>query len=147
VGRLVLQVFGALDDRTAALSDQVCTALQLLEHWQDVAEDRRAGRVYLPLDDLAAYGVVPSDLDAPRSTPALRELMVHELRRAADLLSSGAALVPLLHGWARLAVAGYVAGGRATVRALSGHDVLVSTPTPRKADVVRELPRLLVGRP
>jgi squalene synthase HpnC len=48
VGRMVLEIFGQATPEAIARSDQVCTALQLLEHWQDVGEDRRAGRVYLP---------------------------------------------------------------------------------------------------
>jgi squalene synthase HpnC len=146
VGRIVLGVFG-LADRTELieLSDRVCTALQLIEHWQDVAEDRRAGRVYLPQEDLAAYGVSEVELDgAPaggRASPALRALMSFEITRAAELLESGAPLVGMLHGWARLAVAGYVAGGRAALDALrrADGDVLAGPPRPRRRDVLRHL--------
>jgi phytoene/squalene synthetase len=71
VGRLVLDVFGIADDETARLSDLVCTALQVLEHCQDVAEDRRDhDRVYLPAEDLARFGVIESDLDASAASPA-----------------------------------------------------------------------------
>ena len=52
VGRIVLHVFGCFSERRAELSDSVCTALQLAEHWQDVAEDFRAGRIYLPAQDM-----------------------------------------------------------------------------------------------
>src|SRR5262249_36593560 len=65
VGRIVLHVFGAATPRRAELSDRVCTALQLAEHWQDVAEDLGAGRIYLPGKDLAGYGVTEADLAAP----------------------------------------------------------------------------------
>ena len=57
VGRIVLHVFGAATPAREALSDRVCTALQLAEHWQDVAEDLRAGRIYLPGEDLDRFGV------------------------------------------------------------------------------------------
>lgn len=148
VGRIVLGVFGVSDPVAGELSDRVCTALQLVEHWQDVAEDRGKGRVYLPKEDLARYGVPASDLDAPTASPALRRLMEFETGRAAALLDSGAPLVGMLRGWARLAVAGYVAGGRAAVDALrrSGGDVLAATPRARRRDVLRHLPRLLVTR-
>jgi squalene synthase HpnC len=154
VGRIVLGVFG-LVDRTelTELSDRVCTALQLIEHWQDVAEDRRAGRVYLPQEDLAAYGVSEAELDAPpaggRVSPALRALMSFEIHRAAELLDSGAPLLGMLHGWARLAVAGYVAGGRAALDALrrSDGDIFGVTPRPRRRDVLRHLWVALQGRP
>jgi squalene synthase HpnC len=148
VGRLVLGVFGVADPRVEALSDHVCTALQLLEHWQDVAEDLRAGRRYLPAEDLAAFGVAPQDLTGP-SSPAVRALLAFETDRAAAVLAEGAAIVGELRGWARLAVAGYVAGGLATVDALRrpGTDVLLETPRPRRADVLRHLALTLRRRP
>jgi squalene synthase HpnC len=148
VGRIVLAIFGAGTPRTVALSDRVCTALQLIEHWQDVAEDRRAGRIYLPRADLVAFGVTERDLDRPVASAALRRLVEFEAARAGRWLDSGAPLVGLLHGWARLAVAGYVAGGRAAIDALrrARWDVLSQHPRVRKRDVVRHLARLWWGR-
>jgi squalene synthase HpnC len=138
VGELVLHVFGAASPDRIALSDRVCTALQLAEHWQDVAEDRAAGRIYLPAEDLARFGVAPEDLDAPSAGPALRELMAFEVDRARSLLGQGAPLVGRLRGRARIAVAGYVGGGRAALDAIdaAGHDVLAGPPKagkPRRA--------------
>ena len=49
-------MFGAATPEREALSDRVCTALQLAEHWQDVAEDLRAGRIYLPQEDMDRFG-------------------------------------------------------------------------------------------
>lgn len=145
VGRIVLAVFGVCSPAATERSDRVCAALQLIEHWQDVAEDRRAGRVYLPQADLAAFGVAEAELDTPVASPALRKLMAFQIRRAADLLDSGAPLVGLLRGWARLAVAGYVAGGRATLDALRrvDADVLAGPPRARRRDVLRHLVRLV----
>jgi phytoene synthase len=145
VGRLVLAVFAvAASAEQERRSDLVCTALQLLEHWQDVAEDHARGRTYLPAADMAAFGVTEADLDARRAAPALRRLVLHETDRALALLDEGAALVPQLRGWARVAVAGYVAGGRAAADALrrSRGDVLACTPRTRRVDVARHL---LVG--
>ncbi|MBV9012776.1 MAG: squalene synthase HpnC [Pseudonocardiales bacterium] len=145
IGRIVLAIFGVHNPVATELSDRVCTALQLIEHWQDVAEDRRAGRVYLPQEDLAAFGVAEAELDAPEngavSSPALRQLMLFQITRAAELLESGAPLVGLLRGWARLAVAGYLAGGRAALDALrrAHGEVLTGPPRPRRRDVLRHL--------
>ena len=151
IGRIVLAVFGVDDPVATELSDRVCTALQLIEHWQDVAEDRRAGRVYLPQEDLAAFGVAEAELDGPVSSPALRRLMLFQITRAAELLESGAPLVGLLRGWARLAVAGYLAGGRAAVAALrrSRGEVLAGPPRSRRRDIVRHLGGVLfkAGQP
>jgi squalene synthase HpnC len=148
VGRIVLALVDVRDPVADQLSDRVCTALQLIEHWQDIAEDRRAGRIYLPQEDLAEFGVAESDLDEPTASPALRNLMRFEIDRAADLLDSGAPLVRLLHGWGRLAVSGFVAGGRATVDALrrTGGDVLTATAHPRGSEVLRHLGKLQFGK-
>ena len=64
VGRIVLHVFGAATPERMILSDRVCTALQLAEHWQDVAEDFRAGRIYLPAEDMERFGCTEGDLAA-----------------------------------------------------------------------------------
>ncbi|NUR93733.1 MAG: squalene/phytoene synthase family protein, partial [Kribbellaceae bacterium] len=100
-----------------------------------------AGRIYLPQEDLTAYGVAETDLDRPAAPAALRELMLYETERAAMLLDEGAAIVRRLHGWARVSVAGFVAGGQATVRALrrTDGDVLARTARPSKAETVRLL--------
>jgi squalene synthase HpnC len=167
VGRIVLHIFGAATPERERLSDLVCTALQLAEHWQDVAEDFAAGRIYLPREDMEAFGCAESDLAVPTgragTAPRLRRLMRFETERASRLLDEGAALTGTLRGWARLAVAGYVAGGRAALAAVAaqgdphappardggppdppGYDVLSATPRPRRAKVAAELLRAYV---
>ncbi len=143
VGRIVLHVFGAVTPERELLSDRVCTALQLAEHWQDVAEDLRAGRIYLPLEDLDRFGVAEADLAAPRAGPNVRALIAFQVRRARELLNAGAPIVGTLRGAARAAVAGYVAGGRAALAAIaaSGHDPLPATPRPVRRRVAGELLR------
>jgi squalene synthase HpnC len=143
VGRIVLHVFGVDTPERRILSDRVCTALQLAEHWQDVAEDFRAGRIYLPAEDMERFGCAESDLAAPSAGPRLRALMAFEVERARQLLDDGAPLVGNLHGSARVAVAGYVAGGRAALAAITGagHDVLRATHKPRRGRLAREMLR------
>ena len=146
IGRMVLYVFGEFSERRAELSDRVCTALQLAEHWQDVAEDYRAGRIYLPGEDLRAYGVAEADLAAPAASPRLLGLMTFETKRAAELLDSGAPLVGTLRGTARLAVGGYVAGGRAALDSIAavGYDVLAHQAVPGKRALAAKLLRTVV---
>jgi squalene synthase HpnC len=143
VGRIVLYVFGAATPERMILSDRVCTALQLAEHWQDVAEDYRAGRIYLPAEDMERFGCAESDLAAQSAGPHLRALMAFEVERAGRLLDEGAPLVGNLRGSARVAVAGYVAGGRAALAAITaeGHDVLRATHKPRRGRLAREMLR------
>jgi squalene synthase HpnC len=141
VGRIVLYVFDSFTPQRAQLSDSVCTALQLAEHWQDVAEDLRAGRIYLPAEDMVAYGCTEQDLAQPSAGPSVRALMAFETGRARALLDEGAPLIGMLRGAARVAVSGYVAGGRAALAAIAaaGHDVLRATPRPGKARLASEL--------
>lgn len=148
IGHLVLELFGVASDERRALSDRICTALQVIEHCQDVAEDRRAGRVYLPQEDLAAFGVGDAELTAPAASPAFRALIEFEARRAGALLDSGLPLLRQLHGWARLAVSGYAAGGRAAVRALrrGGWSVLPQHPPVRRRDLFVQLGAVLLHR-
>jgi squalene synthase HpnC len=148
VGHLVLYVFEAATPERMELSDSICTGLQLVEHWQDVAEDLERDRIYLPKDDMDRFGVAEQDLAAPTAAPPLRRLMEFELARAKDLLDRGAPLVATLHGWARLAVAGFLAGGRAAVAAIAAaeYDVLSQTPKPTRRRLARELSFVLLRK-
>ena len=141
VGHLVLAVFEAATPERLVASDQVCSGLQVLEHLQDVAEDAASGRVYLPADDMERFGVTADDLHAPVAAAGLRGLVAYEASRARAMLESGRGLVASLKGSARLAVAGFVAGGLAGLDALeaAGFEVLGGT---RKASNARVLGRL-----
>jgi squalene synthase HpnC len=137
VGELVLHVFDAATPARITLSNRICTALQIIEHLQDVAEDRRRGRIYLPTRDLAAAGVPEETLDAARADEPLRKVVRRQAERARELLDAGAPLVGDLRGWARLAVGGYVAGGRAALAALAraDYDPLPGPPKPTRAGI------------
>jgi squalene synthase HpnC len=141
VGQIVLYIFGVGTGERITLSDSICTALQLAEHWQDVAEDLANGRIYLPVEDLDRFNVSEADLAVPSAGPAVRDLLRFETDRAARLLDQGAPLVGTLRGAARVAVAGYLAGGRAALAAIRGqrYDVLVATARPRKPRMLVEL--------
>jgi len=141
VGRLVLAVFEAATPDRLAASDRVCSGLQVLEHLQDVGEDAASGRVYLPADDMDRFGVSVEALAAPVASAGLRGLVAYEAARARAMIESGAPLVASLRGPARLAVAGFVAGGLANLDALAAarYEVLGRAP---KAGPVRVLGRL-----
>jgi squalene synthase HpnC len=143
VGRIVLYVFGAYSEPRAKLSDRVCTALQLAEHWQDVAEDLGNGRIYLPQEDLERFGCTEQDLAEPTANPKVKALMSFQVVRASALLSAGSPLIATLRGAAKLAVAGYVAGGRAALAAIEAadYDVLAATHHPDKRRLIAELVR------
>jgi squalene synthase HpnC len=132
VGRLVLAAFRAISPERIAWSDSICTGLQLAEHWQDVAEDAEAGRVYIPEDDLDRFGVDRRELAAgPPSSRALRALMIFEVARARRLLDDGKELIFTLSGSARWAVAGFWAGGQSALDAIARRNFEVLAGTPR----------------
>ena len=139
VGELVLHAFGAATRGNVELSDRVCTALQLVEHWQDVGEDAHNGRIYLPREDRQRFEVVDDELLATHTSDALRALVAFEAERARSLIDDGAPLVGRLRGRARAAVAAYVGGGRAALDALklAGYHVLPVGPTATKAARMR----------
>ncbi len=148
VGRLVLAILGRRDPLAVELSDRVCTGLQLVEHWQDVAEDLGRGRVYLPLEDLDRFEVTESQLAAPSASPAFRRLMAFEVGRARELLRSGAPLVGLLAPAGRVAVAGFLGGGLAQLEAIErhGYDVLAHRVKASKGAVAARAAALACGR-
>jgi squalene synthase HpnC len=147
VGRLVLHVFRAATPEREALSDAVSSGLQLVEHWQDVGEDFARGRVYLPAEDLARFGVREAELGARVASPALRELLRFEVGRARELLGAGEPLVASLPLRLGLAVAAFAAGGRAALDAIerAGFDVLAGPPRAKRRDRARRLLGLLVA--
>jgi squalene synthase HpnC len=146
VGHLVLQVFEASTPRRRRLSDAVCTALQLVEHLQDIAEDLGRDRIYLPAEDMARFGVDAADLALPQASPAVRRLVAFEAGRARDWLDIGSDLVLDCPPMLAVAVAGFVAGGHATLDGMESvdHDVLAHRVRPQPGRVLTRWSRLLV---
>ena len=130
VGEIVLGVFGLATPERVALSDSICTALQLTEHCQDVAEDLARGRIYLPAEDLRRFDCAESELARDHAREPLREVLAFEVARARELLVDGAPLIAQLPGRPKLAVAAFAAGGTAALEAIerAGYDVLAGAP-------------------
>ncbi|AZS75246.1 squalene synthase HpnC [Streptomyces lydicus] len=141
VGRLVLGITGTASPERIRRSDAVCTALQIVEHVQDVAEDLGRDRIYLPAEDLKRFGVTEADLAAPSGGASVRALIAYEAERARELLNEGTPLVGSVHGRLKLLLAGFVAGGRAALQAVAAadHDVLPGPPKPTKLSLLREV--------
>ncbi|WP_326661786.1 squalene synthase HpnC [Streptomyces canus] len=147
VGRLVLAVTGTSTPERIRLSDAICTALQIVEHLQDVAEDLGRDRIYLPAEDMKRFHVQEADLAAKTGGASVRALVAYEAQRARELLNEGAPLVGSVHGRLKLLLAGFVAGGRAALRAIAAaeHDVLPGPPKPGKLQLLREVGVTLRG--
>jgi len=146
VGQVVLYIMDAATPERIAASDSICTALQVIEHIQDVAEDLANNRIYLPRQDMDAFSVTEQDLAQKTASQQVADLIKFEADRARTALDEGSPLVGTLKGMARLAIAGYIGGGRATLKSItaSGYDVLRSTPRPGKADTLAMMTRCYV---
>jgi squalene synthase HpnC len=144
VGELVLAALGRASAERVALSNKICTALQLVEHWQDVAEDLARGRIYLPAEDLERFDCGERELAQSRADWRVRGLIAFEAARTRELLDEGTPLIDTLHGRERVAVAAFVSGGRSALAALAdaGYDVLGNPTIPVRATRARRLAAL-----
>ncbi|MFI0924635.1 squalene synthase HpnC [Streptomyces sp. NPDC021012] len=146
VGRLVLSITGTDTPERIRRSDEICTALQIVEHLQDVAEDLARDRIYLPAEDLERFRVTEDDLAAPTAGASVRALVAFEAERARALLHAGAPLVGSVHGRLRLLLAGFTAGGLAALDAVrdAGFDVLAGPPKSTKPSLMRQAGAVLL---
>jgi squalene synthase HpnC len=136
VGRLMLALYGVGDEQDLVQSDAICTALQLINFWQDVGIDIGKGRIYLPLEDLARFGVDEADIAAGADTPAWRTLMAFEVARARALMLSGAPLATRLPGRIGWELRLVIQGGLRILECIeaAGYDVFRRRPQLGKKD-------------
>lgn len=152
VGRLVLHLFhypDAVPHERLRQSDSICSALQLINFWQDVAVDWQKGRVYLPQDDLARFGVHEEQIARADASGRWADLMRFECDRARGMLSSGWPLARDLPGRMGLEIRATIEGGAAIldrIEAARG-DVFRHRPVLRKRDWLRILARALMKKP
>jgi squalene synthase HpnC len=132
IGRFLLQLHRRDTPANATHSDAICTALQLVNFWQDIADDWNRGRLYLPQEDLARFGVAEAQIAEGRCDGRWRALMAFETARARTLLESGRPLVHVLPWRAGLELSGVLAGGH---RVLDRIDAC-------RGDVFRRRPKL-----
>ena len=111
VGRLLLHLYEEATAINLAYSDAICTSLQLINFWQDVARDWAMGRVYLPLDELAQFGVTESQIAQQTCNENWRNLMKFQVDRARALMLQGAPLGSILTGRIGLEMRMIIAGG------------------------------------
>lgn len=93
IGRIVLLLFGFSDPRLLSLSDKICTGIQLVNHWQDIAIDLSRDRVYLPEEDLRRFGYSYDDLKGARVNDDFRALMRFQISRTRSLFYEGKPLL------------------------------------------------------
>ena len=136
VGRLLLHLYGIDDATSLRESDAVCTALQLINFWQDFGVDTRRGRLYVPLADCQRHGVRDADLLAGRDSTAVRALVADETAWARALMQAGAPLALRLPGRIGWELRFVVQGGLRVLDKIerSGHAALLRRPVVQAAD-------------
>jgi len=140
VGRIVLALFGHRDAERQARSDDVCTALQLTNFWQDVRGDlERRGRVYIPAEDLDRFAGSRDALARRATTDAFRACLAFEVARTRDLFGRGLALAGLVEGRLRREVRLFAAGGMAILDRIEAcdYDVLAARPRLGRGELAR----------
>jgi len=143
VGRIVLRMCDRDTSENVAASDCICTGLQLINFWQDVARDFDIGRVYLPEDDRRRFGYTEQDLAERRITPAFIELMQFEVARARNMLAAGLPLADRMPGRLKVVIALFAMGGLRIcdrVEAI-GYRVWEQRPKMTKTDALRLIPK------
>ena len=130
VGRLFLMLFGYHDEELFSLSDATCTALQLVNFWQDVKRDYETGRIYLPQDEMARYGVSEEDLAATRASEAVKALLQFQIERTREYFCAGFPLIDRVRGHLKVDIALFSRGGLAILEKIEaqGYDTLAHRP-------------------
>ncbi|MBV8047610.1 MAG: squalene synthase HpnC [Paludibacterium sp.] len=148
VGRLMLSLYGETDARSLAMSDGICSALQLINFLQDVGVDWRKGRVYLPQEDLARFRVGEAQIAAGDAGGLWTPMMLKQIERARKLLHAGAPLGKKLHGRIGLELRLIILGGDRILQKLhhSGGNVFTARPVLGTRDWVGMLWRALWAR-
>ena len=134
VGHIVLELFGYDNPDFFALSDKICTALQLANHWQDVQEDFNRGRIYIPQEDMKKFNVCEEEIEqllcqvlTPDTTSQrFKELMTFEVKRAQRLFLEGLPLLSMVDKRLRFQLALSWCGGMEALNAIKriDYDVL-----------------------
>jgi phytoene synthase len=139
VGRTVLALFGHRDDECQARSDDICTALQLTNFWQDVDGDLQRGRCYVPEEDLDQFPGSRDALAERRATDGFRALMAFEVDRTRELFRRGLPLAGLVGGRLGREVRVFAGGGLAILDRLEAveYDVFTCRPTLSRAALAR----------
>lgn len=98
IGRLLLRLYRAESEQNLAWSDAICSSLQLINHWQDIAIDWRKGRIYLPQDEMARFVIREAQIAEGRWDAAWAAMMDFQIDRARAMMARGSPLVHALPG-------------------------------------------------
>lgn len=146
VGRLLLVLYGAATERNLLHSDAICSSLQLINFWQDVAIDWQKNRVYFPQDEMQQYGITEAQIAATDTGGAWQSFMTFQVNRTRELLHSGKPLGRALRGRIGLEMRMIIAGGDRILEKIAHvqGDVFNRRPVLTRADWVLMLTRSLL---
>jgi squalene synthase HpnC len=136
IGRLLLMLYGDHDLKHHAWSDGICSALQLINFLQDVAVDYRKGRIYLPQDEMAKFGISERQIAEGRMDGLWQQFMKTQIERARRMLAAGAPLGLALKGRVGIEMRLIILGGERILAKLheSRGDMFKQRPTLGLAD-------------
>lgn len=148
VGRMMLHLYGETDARSLAQSDGICTALQLINFWQDVAVDWQKERVYLPQDDMQKFGVSETQIAEHKADFAFQRLMRYECEKAHKMLKAGSPLAKTLKGRMGWELRLIVLGGQRILQKLEAnqYDVFRNRPVLTAKDWLLIIKRAIQGK-
>lgn len=145
VGHLLLTLFGQASPQNLIYSSAICTSLQLINFWQDIAVDWQKGRVYLPQEDMRQFGITEQHLARNDTEGRWTEFMLFQLERTRSLLDTGRPLGQILKGRIGLEMRLIIAGGDCILQKISqvDGDVFRHRPTLKSLDWLVMLLRAL----
>lgn len=122
IGRLILLLFGYKDELKFKQSDDICTALQLANHWQDVGVDLAKDRIYLPAEDLNRFDVTVDDLKPLKATGKFKQLMEFEVSRVREMFLRGKPLCTSVSGRLGIELRAVWMGGTTILNKIEAND-------------------------
>ncbi len=148
VGRIVLYLFGYKDPDLHALSDSICTGLQLANFWQDVSIDLEKDRIYLPLEDMERFGYTVDQLKSHIVNDAFRGLLANEIELTRNLFRQGLPLCDKVGGGLSFELKAVCSGGMRILEKIeeNGYDVFNKRPVITMLDKIKIISRVLTMR-
>ena len=136
VGRLILELNEIRDKKSNEFSDNICTALQLTNFWQDTAVDFAKGRIYYPEDEMQNLGVIEKMFELKENNLNLRTLVKYNVERTEKLFNEGDKLLEYLNGRLKYEIKWTILGGRSILKRIekNNYNVLQQRPALTKKD-------------
>lgn len=136
IGRLLLRLYRADSEINCQRSDAICSSLQIINFWQDIAVDWQKGRIYLPQDEMQNFGIDEQHIALQRIDPQWQQLMRFQVTRAREMMQKGAPLAAELPGRVGFELRLMIAGGLRVLHKIEAvnYDIFRHRPVLKKWD-------------